>query len=186
VKSVTARNLIHQADQHPVALAAALAAPPLVALVVGRLHDHGRGGAGPWKYLYAVVVYLACVPGMFAGVLTAYTQFFSRENLLDTNLLVYFLPIVSMIITLVLIRKNVAFDEVPGFDRLSGLMVMVGCSFAIALAIQKTRIWIFFGGSIERLFILAAGIFGLLKWGAYMLFRRRDEPKAERPKFPGM
>ena len=180
---MTTRDLIHQADQHPIALAVALAVPPVVACVVGRLDDRGRGGAGLWKYLYAVLVYLACVPGMFAGVLTAYTLFFSRENLLDTNLLVYFLPIVSMIVTLVLIRQNVAFDEVPGFDRLSGLMMMVGCSFAIALAIQKTRIWIFFGGSIERLFILAAGIFGLLKWGAYMLFRRRDEPKRERPQW---
>src|SRR5207247_5034669 len=108
------------------------------------------------------------------------------ETLINTIMLVHILPIVSMIISLVLIRKNAAFDEVPVFDRLSGLMVMVGCSFAIALAIQKTRIWIFFGGSIERLFILAAGIFGLLKWGAYMLFRRRDEPKTERPKFPGV
>jgi hypothetical protein len=183
---MTTRELIDQADQHPVALAAALAAPPLFSLVVGRLHGRGQGGAEPWNYAYAVLVYLACVPGMFASVLTAYTLFFSRENLLDTNLLVYFLPIVSMIVTLVLVRKSVAFDEVPGFDRLSGLMVMVGCSFAIALAIQKTKIWILFGGSIERLFILAAGIFGLLKWGAYMLFRRRDEPKAERPKFPGV
>ena len=183
---MTTRDLILQADQHPVALTAALAAPPLVAWVVGRFHNRGQGGAGPWKYLYAALVYFACVPGMFAGVLTAYTLFFSRENLLDTNLLVYFLPIVSMIVTLVFIRKNVAFDEVPGFDRLSGLMVMVACSFAIALAIQKTKIWILFGGSIERLFILAAGIFGLLKWGAYMLFRRRDQPKTDRPKFPGV
>ena len=183
---MTTRDLIQQADQHPIALAAALAAPPVVAWLAGQMHDRGQGGAGPWKYLYTVLVYLACVPGMFAGVLTAYTLFFSRENLLDTSLLVYFLPIVSMIVTLVFIRKNVAFDEVPGFDRLSGLMVMVGCSFAIALAIQKTKIWIVFGGSIERLFILAAGIFGLLKWGAYMLFRRRDEPKTERPEFPGV
>ena len=183
---MTTRDLIYQADQHPVALAVALAAPPLFSMVVGWLHSRGQGGAEPWNYSYAVLVYLACVPGMFASVLTAYTLFFSRENLLDTNLLVYFLPIVSMIVTLVLIRKNVAFDEVPGFDRLSGLMVMVGCSFAIALAIQKTKIWILFGGSIERLFILAAGIFGLLKWGAYVLFRRRDEPKAERPKLPGV
>jgi membrane protein implicated in regulation of membrane protease activity len=64
-------------------------------------------------------------------------------------------------------------------------MVMVGCSFAIALAVQKTNIWIFFGGSIERLFLLAAGVFALLKWGAYRLFRRRDEPPREQPKFPG-
>jgi len=183
---MTTRELIDVAGQYPLALAVALAAPPLIAWVVGLLHERGRGGAGPCKYVYAGLVYLACVPGMFAGVLTAYTLFFSRENLLDANPFVYFLPIVSMIVTLVLIRQNVRFDEVPGFNRLSGLMVMVGCSFAIALAIQKTKIWIVFGGSIERLFILAAGIFGLLKWGAYMLFRRRDEPEVERPKFPGV
>jgi hypothetical protein len=91
-----------------------------------------------------------------------------------------------MIATLALIRRNVDFALVPGFDRLSGLMVMIGCSFAIALAIQKTRIWIFFGGSIERLIALAVGIFALLKWGTHQFFRRREEPKPERPKFPGL
>ena len=122
---------------------------------------------------------------MFASVLTAYALFFGHENLLGVNLLVYFLPIVSMVVTLVFIRKSVPFDAVPGFDRLSGLMVMVGCSFAVALAIQKTNIWIFFGGSIERLLALAGGVFALLKWGTYVLFRRHEEPKQERPKFPG-
>src|SRR5207247_7604242 len=117
--------------------------------------------------------------------ITAYTLFFSWEKLLDANLLVYLLPIASMVATLVLIRKHVAFDDGPGFDRLSGLMVMVGCSFVIALVIQKTKIWIFFGGSTQKLFLLAAGVFALLKWGTYMLFRRRDEPKHEPPKFPG-
>ena len=64
-------------------------------------------------------------------------------------------------------------------------MVMVGCSFVIALAIQKTRIFVFFGGSIEKLFLLAAGVFALIKWGMYMLFRRGDEPRQDPPKFPG-
>ena len=84
-----------------------------------------------------------------------------------------------------IIRKNVSFDDVPGFDRLSGLMIMVGCSFAIALAVQKMRIFVFFGGSIDRLFLLAAGVFAILKWGTHLLFRRRDEPKQDVPKFPG-
>ncbi len=181
---MTTRELIHQADQHPVVLASAFVALPVVAWGVGRLHERGSGGAAPWKYFYSVLVYLACVPGMFAGVVTAYALFFTQENLLDSSLLVYFLPLVSMIVTLVFISKSVSFDDVPGFDRLSGLMTMVGCSFAIALVIQKTRIWVAFFGSIEWLFILAAGVFALLKWGTYALFRRRDEPKQPPPKFP--
>ncbi len=183
--AMTTRELIQWAGQHSVALLLAFIAPPVLAWLAGQTHGKEQGKLAPWKYLYSVLVYLVCVPGMFAGVITAYTLFFSGENLLDANLLVYFLPIVSMVATLVLIRKNVSFDDVPGFDRLSGLMVMVGCSFGIALAIQKTRIFVFFGGSIEKLFLLAAGVFALLKWGSYMLFRRRDEPKEEPPKFPG-
>jgi hypothetical protein len=183
--SMTTRELIRLADQHPIALAATFVVPPIAAWVLGHIHAKAQGGFAPWKYFYSVLVYVACVPGMFACVLTAYTLFISHENLLDVNPLVYFLPIVSMITTLMFIRKNVSFDEVPGFERLSGLMVMVGCSFAVALAIQKTNIWIFFGGSIERLFLLAAGVFALLKWGTYRLFRRRDEPPMERPKLPG-
>ena len=181
---MTTREFIQMAGEHWLVLVGLLAIAPVAACLCSLGHERGNGGTAPWKYFYSVLVYLACVPGTFAAVLTCYTLFFTHENLLDANPLVYFLPIASMVVTLVYIRKVVAFDLIPGFDRLSGLMVMIACSFAIALAIQKTRIWIFFGGSIELLFILAAAVFALLKWGTYMLFRSRDEPKQERPGFP--
>jgi hypothetical protein len=183
---MTARELIQLSNQHPWVLAGLFVFAPLAAWGCGRLHGPGNGANAPWKYVYSILVYLTCVPGMFAGVLTGYALFFTHENLLDVSFLVYVLPIISMVVTLVMIRKTVSFEAIPGFDRLSGLMVMIGCSFAIALAIQKTRIWIVFGGSIDRLIILAVGVFALLKWGTYMLFRRGDEPKQERPKFPGV
>lgn len=82
-----------------------------------------------------------------------------------------------MAATLYLIRNNVEFDRIPGFDRLSGLMIMIAVSFAMALAIQKTRIWIFFGSSIVMLFALALGLFALLKWGAHMFFRPRKSSR---------
>jgi hypothetical protein len=183
---MTIRELTQLAGKQSWVLIAIFVALPLAAWLLGRVHGPGNGGVAPWKYFYSVLVYAVCVPGMFAAILTAYALFFTRENLMDVNLLVYILPLVSMIVTLVLIRKTVSFELVPGFDRLSGLMAMIGCSFAVALAILKTNIWIFFGGSLEKLFLLAAAVFALLKWGTYMLFRRRDEPKQEAPKFPGV
>ena len=183
---MTIRELTQLAGQHPWVLVAIFVALPLIAFLLGRVHAPDRGGAFPWKYFYSVLVYLACVPGMFAAILTGYAFFVTKENLQDVNLLVYVLPLVSMIVTLIFIRKTVSFELIPGFNRLSGLMVMLACSFAIALAILKTNIWIFFGGSLEKLFLLAAGVFALLKWGTYMLFRRRNEPVQERPKIPGM
>ena len=181
--SMTTNELIQHSGRHSLVLAAGFVALPLVAWLVGRMHADGHGGTPPWKYLYAGLVYLVCVPGIFAAVITAYLLFFIRGNLLEVNPLVHFLPIVAMLVTLVFIRQRVTFDEVPGFHRLSGLMTMVACTFAIALAIQKTHIFLFFGGSIERLLALAIGVFALLKWGSHMLFRTRNEPKPERPKF---
>jgi hypothetical protein len=181
---MTVRELMALADQHPLVLTAVFASPPVAAFVAGLFHGKDNGGHSPWKYLYAVLVYLACVPGLFAAVATGYALFFGKENLLDAGIVGFFVPVVSMVATLILIRKNVPFDQVPGFDRLSGLMVMIGACFVIALAVDKTRIWLFFGGSIEKIFLLALAIFALLKWGAYMVFRKKDEPKLPMPKPP--
>ena len=181
---MTLRELIQTAGSHPLPVAGTLVALPVLAWLVGVLHREGEGRNAPWKYGYAALVYLACIPGMFAAVLTAYAMFFQNENLLDANLLVYLLPLASMGATLVAIRKRVAFDDVPGFDRLSGLMVLLAGSFGLALALHKTRLFLGFFGSIEMFFLLAAGIFALLKWGAYTLFRSKAEPAKPMPKFP--
>ena len=181
---MTLRDLTQAAGNHPVPVVSGLVALPVLAWVLGVCHRSGEGRNAPWKFAYSALVYLACIPGTFAATLTAYAMFFRNESLLDANLLIYFLPIFSMVTTLVLVSKRVEFKDVPGFDRLSGLMVLMACSFGVALAIHKTRIFVGFFGSVEMLFVLAAGIFALLKWGGYMLFRSGDEPVKPMPKFP--
>lgn len=181
---MTLREAMTWVGTHTWLLAAWVVIPPIVVWLMRHLHGRGGGVKAPWRYLYAVVVYLVCVPGMLAAVVTAYMLFFTRENLLDVNLLVYILPIVSMVVTLLIMRASVPFDAVPGFDRLSGLMVMIAVSFGIALAIQKTGIWVVFGASIQMLFAMAVFVFLLLKWGTHALFRRSDEPKLKPPSFP--
>lgn len=121
---------------------------------------------------------------MAAAVLTAYALFFGQQNLLDVNLTVYGLPLLTMGLTLLLISRAVSFAEIPGFDRLTGLMVLIAISFALTLALARTRIWLFFGGSITKLVLLVGGLFALLKWGAYMAFRRRNDPERPPPSMP--
>jgi hypothetical protein len=181
---MTVRELIDIAGRSPLSLVALGCAPPLLALLAGLVHGPGRGGQSPWRYLYAGLVYLVCIPGVGAAVLTAYTLFFTRENLLDKDLLVYLLPVVSMVVTLVLIRRSASWGEIPGFDRLSGLITLVALTFLILLIVQKTFVGILFGASITTLFVLGAFLFALLKWGAHALFRGRDEPRTKPPVFP--
>jgi hypothetical protein len=181
---MTPRELIEILGRHPLWMAGLGLTPPALALLCGLVHAPGRGRAVPWKYLYTVLVYAACVPGIGAAVLTAYTLFFTHESLLDKDLLVYGLPIVSMVVTLIAIRKRVTFDEVPGFDRLSGLLALIAVTFIIVLAIQKIFIGIFFGASILILVAVGVFLFALLKWGASALFRRGGEPRPKPPTFP--
>jgi hypothetical protein len=182
---MTARELLELAGQHPGWLLGLGLLPPAVAWLLGRVHLPGAGGTAPWRYFYSVLVYVACVPGMGAAVVTAYMLFFTHENLLDKNLLVYGLPIASMAATLPLIRRNVSFQEIPGFGRLSGLMTLIGVTFALLLAIRKTWIGLVFGGSLLTLAVLGAFVFGVLRWGAQALFRSAGEPPPRPPSFPG-
>ncbi|MEE4311497.1 MAG: hypothetical protein V2J62_06465 [candidate division KSB1 bacterium] len=158
---MTIQELLNLIGEHPIILLALFTAPVVLACI---LSIKFKAGAitNPWKRLFSVLTYSVCVPGIFSLVLIGYTMFFQRGDLTRVNVLVYFLPVVSMIITLSLIRKSIAFDDIPGFDRLSGLMVILAISFAIALGIEKTRLWILFRGSILLLFGITAVLYILL------------------------
>lgn len=180
---MTVRELVFLLDDNPWLMIFYFIGLPVVSWIIGIVHGENKGTNPPWKYFYSVLVYLACIPGIFSAVITGYTIFFTRENLLDANVLVHIVPIVSMTVSLILIRKNISFDDIPGFDRLSGLMTMIAVTFIVVLAIYKTRFWVVFGGSIFVLAAVAIGLFALLKWGAHTVFRSRTEPRLKPPSF---
>ena len=182
--TMTGRELVALLAERPLPLAAVLLVPPLVALILPRLHGRAAAGGAPWKYFYSLLIYLTAIPGVLAAVLTAYTLFFTGENLLDVNWLVYLLPVAAMAMTLLFLGRRVPFDRLPGVDRLSGLIVLIAVTFAIVLAISKTRIWLVFGGSIATLGVLAAAVFAVLRWSARAAFRRPDESPEPPPSFP--
>lgn len=164
---MTLEDLVRILGEYPLALAGVLGIPPLVSFLLIPLHGLGNGGRAPWKYVYALLVYAVCIPGMFAGVLTGYLLLFRNENILKLDLLVYLLPIVSMVVSLLLIRRNVgSFDGVPGFGRLSGLMAILGLSFAIAFVLHRLHFGIFFFAPLAKLGAIALVAFALLHWGA--------------------
>ena len=74
-------------------------------------------------------------------------------------------------------------NPIAHLDPLGTLMILIAGTFGIALAVFKSRIWIFFGGSIALLILFVIFVFALLKWGMYMLFRSRGEPRRNRPSF---
>ena len=181
---MTGRTLLLQAGQRPGLLTLVLALPPLLALLVSLVHGRGRGAASPWSWVYSALLYASAGPGVAAAMLSGYLVFFTHENLLDQNPVVLLLPILAMLLTLALIRRQADFRALPGVDRLSGAILAIAIAFGLALAISHTRIWLAFGGSIGYFLALVGGLVALLKWGLHSAFRRRDEPAGAPPPWP--
>jgi hypothetical protein len=182
---MTPRQWLDLLASEPVWVGGYLASLPALAFLVALSHPRGKGNDAPWKYVYSLLVYAACIPGMFGAAITLYMMLFAGENLLDVNMLVTLGPVASMAATLAIAGRNVDFGPLPGFGRLNGLMVVLGLTFGVLFALSRTRLWLVFGGSIFVLIGFAAFVFALIRWGGYMAFRRRDEPERPPPKFGG-
>jgi len=103
----------------------------------------GEGHLSPWKYLYTVLVYLACIPGIFAITLNIYMFLFERQPVMETNLFTQILPVLCMLLTIWMIRRNVSLNDVPGFDKISSLVFIITVLICMMWILEKTHIFIF-------------------------------------------
>lgn len=124
-------------------------------------------------YLLSVFVYLASIPGIISLSLIFYTLFIIKGNLLEVNALIYFLPVVSMGIVFGLIARKTDFDHLPGFGRLSGLMLMLLLTCIVILLLQRLYFFVGFFASIESLVVIAIIVFGLFKFAGAKIMSKQ-------------
>ena len=127
-------------SENPAILIFYMIAVPLTALLAW-IFGRGEGHLSPWKYLYSFLVYLTCIPGIFAMTLSIYLFLFERRSILETNIFTQIVPVISMVITLILIRRNVSLDDVPGFGKLSGLLLVITAVIALLWILDRMRIF---------------------------------------------
>ena len=165
---MTAAEALQWLEPHQGPIAGALVALPAATYLLGLLLR--RASRRLCGYFLALAIHLTVIPGISMAVLVLYLLFFVGANLLnDLHLVIHVLPVVSMAATLWGASRITAFDDIPGFRRIEGLMLLVGLSFAAALAIQKTRLGVVFLGRLEHLFVMVAAVVVLWKLGASML-----------------
>ena len=115
-------------------------AVPLTAFLAS-IFGKDEGAVSPWKELYTILVYLTCIPGIFAITLNIYLFLFERQSIMDTNIYTQIMPILSMVLTLWLVRKNVKFEEIPGFDKIGGLITIIAALIIFMWILEKTHIY---------------------------------------------
>ncbi len=166
---MTLGEFLNYLSDHPISLILYFGLLPIAAFLAWQL-GRDEGHLRPWNGLYCILVYLSCIPGIFAAALTIYQVLLRKEDILDANLFTQILPVVSMFVTLLLIKKNVNFDQIPGFKKISGLMLSIAGVMAIMLLIDKTRILVFSYMPISQLFIIFFAVLLLVVFGLSKVF----------------
>lgn len=137
---------------------------PFAAIIAGVL-GKGEGHLSPWKYLYATLIYLVSVPGIFAVALNIYFFLFQRGDVMQTDVYLQILPIIVMVVTIFLIRRNVDLSLVPGFDKISGLWFMLFATMFLMWLLEKIHIVVFSYLPFQYLLGIFAILFALIYLG---------------------
>ena len=141
---------------------------PAIALVLGWVTEPDSSQS-PLNYLFAVLVYAICIPGIFAVTLNIYFFFWERRSIMDTQLMIQFFPILSMVATIAIIRRFVNLDDVPGFDKLTGFMLIIGVILTLMWVLDRTHIYaISFMPFYIVLLVIVGGIL-LIRYGLKQL-----------------
>jgi hypothetical protein len=117
-----------------------LLAVPALAFLVNLWAGNTAEAIFEWRYVYAGLVYAACIPGVLAVTLNIYLFLFERQSVWDSNLALQLLPILTMIGTLLLIRQKIPFQYVPGFGRLSGFLTLIAALIGLMWFFDRLRL----------------------------------------------
>lgn len=138
---MTLRDVFEAVSGQPTLLFVLLMAVPTLAFLVNLWSGETPEAIWTWRYVYAVLVFMACIPGIFAVTLNIYLFLFERQSIWDTDLAIQVLPILTMVGTLLLIRRKMPFDYIPGFGKLSSFLVLIAAVMGILWFIDRTRIY---------------------------------------------
>ncbi len=139
----------------------------LLALIFGK----GEGHLSPWKYLYTCLVYMVCIPGIFGIAMVLQSLLIERQSFMNLNIYVTLLPLVSMALTLFLIKRNVPLDYVPGFDRITGFMMMIFVCIVFFWALTRIRVLAVTYIPFHYFLIVFLGLLLLMVFGWRRLFK---------------
>ncbi len=150
-------------NQNPAIVIFFFIAVPLSALL-GLVFGKGEGHQSPWKYFYCAIVYLACVPGIFAITLNLYQFLFERMPVREMNIFTQILPLISMAVSLYLVKKNVSLDQIPGFGKLSALFVVILVVLALMWGLDRTRVIAFTGFPFYYVILILIAMFVVVRF----------------------
>jgi drug/metabolite transporter (DMT)-like permease len=167
---MTVQELFDFVGNNPMYILYYFIAIPILAGIVGLIGDD-KCKFSPWREFFMIIIYAVMIPGIFAFFFNLYLFLFENHSILNFDILIQILPIVSMIVTLLVIKRYVRFDEIPGFDKISGLVLVISAIIMILWIADKFRIVAFTYMPFHYFIIIFLGLLIAINWGIKKLLK---------------
>ncbi len=143
---------------------------PLTAFLINVV-GKGEGHMSPWCIIYTALIYMVVVPGIFSILLNIYHILFEKQSIYDANMIAQILPILSMILTLMIIKRNVDYSQIPGFGRMTSFLGTVTAVMLILFILNKTHLIAFTYVKFQYILLMLVILFVALRYGTRLLFK---------------
>ena len=138
---------------------------PVLSLIIGFIHGQENGYNPPWNYIYSLISYISIFTGLLWVATLMYSLIFLLTYTTIYNLIICIIPIVSMILTLILIKIRVHWEDVPGILNVASHCFLVIISYFIPIIlIEYTSLWRVLGSSTIAFAVLSTTTFVLLRF----------------------
>jgi hypothetical protein len=169
---MTLSDFLVYIGNHPEAVVLYFAILPIAALLLAWIAG-AEGRNSPWNLIYSSIIYLSAVPGIFALSLSVYLFLFERRSIMNTDIYTQVLPIVSMILTLNIVRRNVDLNYIPGFEKLSGLLMLIAGTIGLMWLVDRTRIFAIISMPFSAVVLIFIALMLTLRFGYRQAFGRK-------------
>lgn len=112
----------------------------LLTLILNSVAEQ-KGHLYPWSFIYSCIIFLVCIPGIFALTLNIYFFLFEKQSIMEADLLIQALPVLMMFVIIYFMKKNVDLDYIPGFDKLYALMWIIGIVLSLMWVVDRTHLY---------------------------------------------
>ena len=168
---MTLRDIFANISTNPNGLLWFLVCIPLLTFLISIWQDRNTPPQlSPIRFGYTAVAYLASIPGIFAITLNVYLFLFERQSIWDMNLITQLLPIVTMVGTLMIIKRNIPFEHVPAFGKLSGFVTLIFAMIGIMWFVDRLRIYAITYIPFQYIAITFVGMLLLIRFGWNKMF----------------
>jgi hypothetical protein len=166
---MTLQELFNLLSENPVWILFYFIGIPVTAILLGVFSKEDSENT-PWKYLYCTLIYLSCVPGIFSFTLSVYFFLFEKRSILETDVYTQILPLLSMIATLFIIRQNADLDKIPGFDKINGLVLIIGSLLTGMWILDRTHIIAISFMPFYAVVLILIGLLVLIRYSLKKIF----------------